>query len=695
MAGFIRVSGTRRRFEKREGYVVAKMKRKRVHNLGTQLTLLVALFLVIVMASSFLLIILNVRQSYQDTVVRGLSSLVESQADKVQKELDLCFVPVGKLAAIFQTKDDVDYEVRRASYIASMTGVLKANQSIVSVWACFEPNLFDRQDVYNKNAKGSDGTGRFVPLITRSGDVYEVQSLSDYDDPEAGSYYQIPKTTGNEILFDPYRSETADAKQLIVKYAIPIKDSTDAVIGVIGADISLDYLQGMALNKGGYEKANYSVLSNGGVYVTQEDASFVGASVKDHVGQADQILSVVKNGTTSSYESSSLTTGEGMQGLLTPLTIGNTGTPWALAFEVEEDEVYAPVLQVTYLLIFALAASLIVCILATTILITRSVSKPVKLAAAKGLEFASGDFSSSVPERIARRNDEIGNLAQAFDTMYHNFNELFADIQAVSQEVSSGAKLIASSSEEMAQGTTEQASAIEELSASIEEIASQTTQNASNANQASQLAEHTRTNAENGNRQMQQMLSAMEQINESSNSISRIIKVIDDIAFQTNILALNAAVEAARAGEHGKGFSVVAQEVRNLAGRSASAAQETTAMIEASIKKVDDGRKIAQETARAMGSIMEEISQVAQLIRHIDVASGEQSAGISQINQGILQVSQVVQMISASSQQNASTSEELNLQAETLQSHVARVKLRQESQDIDSQEPEEHTLPTT
>lgn len=288
---------------------------------------------------------------------------------------------------------------------------------------------------------------------------------------------------------------------------------------------------------------------------------------------------------------------------------------------------------------------------------------------------ADGDLTAEV--NVKSENDLLG---RKLSDMVEKNNEVMTNIASASEQVASGAKQVSASSVALSQGATEQASSIEELTASIEEISSQTKLNAENANQANELAGTVKLNAEQGNTQMKEMLKAMEEINDASTNISKIIKVIDDIAFQTNILALNAAVEAARAGQHGKGFAVVAEEVRNLAARSANAAKETTDMIEGSIKKVEGGTKIAKETADALKQMVNGIEKVANLIHGINVASNEQATGIAQINQGIMQVSQVVQTISATSEESASASEELSSQAELLKEMVDKFKLKETAQ---------------
>ena len=370
-----------------------------------------------------------------------------------------------------------------------------------------------------------------------------------------------------------------------------------------------------------------------------------------------------------------------------------------------------------YTTIALIAATAIAVILAVVLsrIITNSVAPQVKKFAAFAQMLAVGDvdISKIATEKDmlwALRKDEIGILADSFnkvirsttvmadetraiadgdlttqvtirsehdiqgkalDELVRKFNQLTQSIMSASDQVASGAAMVSNSSTALSQGASEQASSVQQLSASVQEVAAKTTTNAKNALKANELTKEVQHDAETGNAQMKEMLGAMDEINVSSRSISKIIKVIDDIAFQTNILALNAAVEAARAGQYGKGFAVVAEEVRNLAAKSANAASETTDLIEGSKKSVEKGTVIASRTAKALTEIVKKVADAADLIGAIAESSEEQATAVEQINQGITMVSQIVQNTAAISEESAAASEELSSQAETLKEQTS------------------------
>ncbi len=271
---------------------------------------------------------------------------------------------------------------------------------------------------------------------------------------------------------------------------------------------------------------------------------------------------------------------------------------------------------------------------------------------------ADGDLTVVVTPK-----SEEDMLGKALRQMVESNHNALSSINDGAYQVMTSASQVASASESLAQGSTQQASAIEQVTASIAEVAEKTRQNAEEANQAASMVGTVIADVKAGNEQMTEMLNAMEDINKSSESISRIIKVIDDIAFQTNILALNAAVEAARAGDAGKGFAVVAEEVRNLAAKSAQAAAETAELIEDSISKVNVGSNMANETYKSLEVISEVVTKSESLITGIADSSNYQATAVAQINQAIGQISQVVQTNSATSEECAAASDDLSRQA--------------------------------
>ena len=330
--------------------------------------------------------------------------------------------------------------------------------------------------------------------------------------------------------------------------------------------------------------------------------------------------------------------------------------------------------QSAMIMVIGLLIALIVGVV-LAITFTRSITKPLMAVTAEINRTASGDLTVSLEDVYQRRGDELGEMARNVVQMSNDLSDVMRQIMSASGTVATGSEQISSGNQDLSQRVQEQASAIEETAATIEEMTSSIKQNAENANAANGLARQTSELAVEGGQVVDEAITAMGRVSESSRKINDIVDMVNEIAFQTNLLALNASVEAARAGEAGRGFAVVAGEVRNLAQRSADAAKEIQSLIKESVNRVDEGNDLVSRSGDTLKEIIDNVRRVADTVSEISAASQEQSSAIDQINIAVSQLDEVTQQNASLVEETAAASENMNAEAVGLQNLVVRFKV--------------------
>jgi methyl-accepting chemotaxis protein len=534
-----------------------------------------------------------------------------------------------------------------------------------------------------------------------------VQSKPGYDVSSKEYYKAISE---NRIcITDPYLDAIAGGIVITISAPITVNGKIE---GLAAVDIAIENMTNMV---GEYELGDtgyFTLLTKNNIIAAHKDEESLLKPISE-IEISDNIIQSINQNDNKVIEY----TYKGNDLLGSSIQIGNTG--WQILSSMPKDEFMSNTRQIIFTIIIVFLIVLVLLLIVLSLLIKR-MTKPIKYITDVTNKLAEGELDVDIN---VKSNDEIGALATSIgsltdrlknyityinesvnilndvadgnlsvnleneyqgefirlkDALLHVSGTLKSTIGGIKESAESinmNSEQVSTGAQTLAQGTTEQASAIEELSAEINEIYTTIVNNAEHAENAGRKALEASREVEVGNEHMRDMLFAMDEISKSSSEIGKIIKVIDEIAFQTNILALNAAVEAARAGAAGKGFAVVAEEVRNLAGKSAEAAKQTTALIENSISAIKKGTLQADEAGKSLAGIVDKTSETNDLINEIVKASSQQTVSVNQIRSGIEQISSVVQENAATAEASAANSEELSGQVEVLNELVNKFKL--------------------
>lgn len=522
----------------------------------------------------------------------------------------------------------------------------------------------------------------------------------DANDKEHVGWFYEPLKNGTATWMSPYYNANLD--KTIISYVLPFYINGQG-FGVVGIDFDFAYILQIINNNNIYNTGYIFMLDEQNNFI--EHPSFnIGENLATVENGAYAALANVINKQSNGYFSDKINNKQLIVGYAT------MSNGWKIAIVPTSAELYSQLYSTIRTLLISIIIILVITVIVSYI-IGNKITKPIRELTVISRKLADGDLSSVIninskdevgqlasaikglTQRLSKYIDYINEISYSLDelgngnlslNLQYDYDGEFAKIKTsllhtssvfkntigkmieISNLVSDSSMQVASGAQLLAQGATEQASSIEELSATIQEISNNVNKNAENAKTTATRIQTLGAAADKSSNQMQNMIVAIEEINTKSSEISKIIKAIEDIAFQTNILALNAAVEAARAGSAGKGFAVVADEVRNLANKSSEAAKNTANLIEGTLNAVENGTSIANETSTVLKEVIDGVGKSIVLVNEISEATNEQSNSLSQTLEALEQVNVVVQTNSATAEESSATSEELSGHAEEL-----------------------------
>lgn len=686
------------------------------NRLTVKIPLITTLIIILIIGILSISMGMLLKTSVSQMVRNDITSIAASNADKAASYLEVMNALSQSLSKEVLRYQALDREEAEKMLEASLRGTLE-DERIFGAYYAFIPNEYfeDTSDGLSYYAFQDGGSVGIDIYNDYSGDA----GYSDAD------YFKPAVTTKKTHVTEPYPWELSTGEVVwLITLSNPIVDAHGKVYGVANCDIVADAIGELPFHSGGYESFDSLILTGEGTYLADmKKPDNIGTAYSSQTDEDVQILNAARNAATALLECRSPNTDNKAWVSLTPVTLKGSDVVWSSAFIVDQAEALGVVNRILLVMLVIGIAGIVVLAIVNTYILRKSL-RPLDsmIDLAGNMENGKFDF---VPSEINNTKDELGVLMTAFVNLSQTLNGYVSEISAVlnrlsagdlnvsiereyagsfmevkasllhiaeslnktfvnmnliAGQVSSGSDQVSASAQTLSQDSAKQAAAVEELAATISEISDQIKGTAMGAKEANGKVLGVSEEIDVSNENMQQLNAAMSAISQKSSEIGKIIKSIEDIAFQTNILALNAAVEAARAGEAGKGFAVVADEVRNLAGKSAEAAQNTTALIEGTIQAVDNGTKLAQEAAQSLTRVVAGTKEAVGIVKRIDAATEEQAESIVRVTAGVEEISAVVQNNSATAEESAASAFQLSQQSKRLEENVMRFKVKGDNQ---------------